>query len=239
VTCRDAEPFETGVVRDVAAATGGRALLGNDSTGALARVAAENRAYCLIGYAPVASPGKNRARKLSVKTRRPGVSLLHRRVYLPSAGKAADELSLLESALPVAGLPIALAPVVVAGDATRRGIIVPFEIGGELKDGARVDYSVIALDPAGRVVRRATGNVKAAGGRAIGEARLVVDARIYQVRIAATLAGDVPLQGLAFATVAVPEGQSKTAEWADPWNARGRSISASRSSRAYGVSRSA
>ena len=209
---RDAEPFETGVVRDVAAATGGRALLGNDSTGALARVAAENRAYYLIGYAPAASSGKNRARKLSVKTRRPGVSLLHRRVYLPSAGQAPDDLSLLESALPVAGLPIALAPVVVAADANRRGIIVPFEIGGELKDGSTVAYSVVALDPAGNVVSRATGNVIAAGGRAIGEARLAVAARIYQVRLAASLAGDAPLQGLAFATVVVPEGQSKTAE---------------------------
>ena len=211
-TGRDAEPFDTGVVRDLAAATGGRALLGNDPNAALARVAAENRAYYLIGYAPASSEGKNRARKLTVRTRVPGVSLLHRRVYLPSSGKPDNELSLLESALPVGGLPIALAPVAVAVDSNRRGIIVPFEIGGELKDGARVDYSVIALDPSGKVVSRANGNVTAAGGRAIGEARLAVDARIYQVRVAATVAGDAPLQGLALATVDVPAGKSKPAE---------------------------
>ena len=82
---RDGQPFDTTVVRDLAGLTGGRALLGNDSNGALARVAAENRAYYLIGYAPAASSATNRARKLSVKTRAPGVSLLHRRVYLPSA----------------------------------------------------------------------------------------------------------------------------------------------------------
>ena len=192
---RDAEPFDTGVVRDLAAATGGRALLGNDSNAALARVAAENRAYYLIGYSPSPSPGKNRARKLTVRTRVPGVSLLHRRVYLPSSGKPANALSLLESALPVGGLPIALAPVAVAAASNRRGLIVPFEIGGELKDGARVDYSVVAVDPAGKVVSRANGNVKAAGGRAIGEARLAVDARIYQVRVAATVAGDSRRKG--------------------------------------------
>lgn len=209
---RDAEPFDTGVVRDLAAFTGGRALLGNDPNAALARVAAENRAYYLIGYAPAPSTGKTRARKLTVRTRKPGVSLLHRRVYLPSSGKAAAESSLLESPLPVSDLPIALAPAAVAVDSNRRGIIVPFEVGTELKDGARVDYSVIALDPAGKVVSRANGNVKAAGGRAIGEARLAVEARIYQVRVAATVAGDAPLQGLAIATVDVPAGKSKPAE---------------------------
>jgi VWFA-related protein len=209
---RDAEPFDTGVVRDLAALTGGRALLGNDPNAALARVAAENRAYYLIGYAPAPSAGKPRARRLTVRTRVPGVSLLHRRVYVPSSGKPANEISLLESALPVSGLPIALAPVVVAVDSKRRGIIVPFEIGGELNDGAKVDYSVIALDPAGKVASRANGSVKATGGRAIGEARLAVEAKIHQVRVAATVAGDTPLQGVALATVDVPIGKSKPAE---------------------------
>ncbi len=209
---RDAEPFDTGVVRDLATATGGRPLLGNDPNRALARVAAENRAYYLIGYAPAPSADKNRARKLTVRTRVPGVALLHRRVYLPSSGKPVNELSLLESPLPVGGLPIALAPVAVAVTGNRRGLIVPFEIGGELKDGAKVNYTVVALDPAGKVVSRANGTVSAAGGRAIGEARLAVEARIYQVRVAATVAGDSPLEGLAFATIDVPEGKSAPAE---------------------------
>lgn len=209
---RDPEPFDTGTVRDLAGATGGRALLGNDSNAALARVAAENRAYYLIGYAPPAASGKDRARELTVRTRAPGVSLLHRRVYLPSTGTPTTALSLIESALPIADLPIALAPAAVAGEGNRRGIIVPFEIGDGLEDGTNVEYTVIALDPAGKASARTTGVVRSQGGHAIGEARLAVDAQIYQVRIAAKAGGEAPKEGLAFATVKVPAGKSKKAE---------------------------
>ncbi len=209
-TGRDGTPFDTTVVRDLAGATGGRALLGNDSNAALVRVAAENRAYYLIGYAPSPSANKTRARKLSVKTRAPGVSLLHRRVYLPSTGNQTTALSLIESAMPVPGLPIALSPSAVAGEGNRRGIIVPFEIGSGLTDGTAVDYTVVALDPAGKMAARASGTVKAQGGRALGEARLAVDARIYQVRVAGKVSGDASSEGLAFATVVVPAGKSKT-----------------------------
>ncbi len=207
---RDGAPFDTTVVRDLAALTGGRALLGNDSDAALARVAAENRAYYLIGYAPASSANPAKARKLAVKTRAPGVSLLHRRVYLPSAGNQTTALSLIESAMPVSDLPIALAPSAVAGEGNRRGIIVPFEIGAGLKDGTDVSYTVVALDPEGKLAARTSGTVKAIGGRAIGDARLAVDARIYQVRVAGQVAGEAAAEGLAFATVAVPAGKSKT-----------------------------
>ena len=209
---RDGQPFDTTVVRDLAGLTGGRALLGNDSNGALARVAAENRAYYLIGYAPAASSATNRARKLSVKTRAPGVSLLHRRVYLPSAEVRTSSLSLVESALPVSDLPIALAPSAVAGEGNRRGIIVPFEIGNGLKDGVGVTYTVVALDPAGAIGARAIGTIQAKGGHAIGEVRLAVDAKIYQVRVAAKVNDAAAAEGLAFATVQVPTGKSKVAQ---------------------------
>jgi VWFA-related protein len=209
---RDGEPFDTTVVRDLAGATGGRALLGNDANAALSRVAAENRAYYLIGYAPAASTGKDRPRKLAVKTRAPGVSLLHRRVYLPSAEGPRTTLSLVESALPVSDLPIALAPSAVAGAGNRRGIIVPFEIGNGLKDGVNVTYTVVALDPTGKIGARAIGTLPAKGGRAIGEVRLAVDARIYQVRVAAKVADETATEGLAFATVQVPAGQAKVAQ---------------------------
>jgi VWFA-related protein len=209
---RDGEPFDTTVVRDLAGATGGRALLGNDANAALSRVAAENRAYYLIGYAPAASTGKDRPRKLTVKTRAPGVSLLHRRVYLPSAEGPRTTLSLVESALPVSDLPIALAPSAVAGAGDRRGIIVPFEIGHDLKDGVSVTYTVVALDPAGKVGARAIGTLAAKGGHAIGEARLAVDATIYQVRVAGKVADETAAEGLAFATVQVPAGQAKVAQ---------------------------
>ncbi|MGE0866241.1 MAG: VWA domain-containing protein [Vicinamibacterales bacterium] len=207
---RDGQPFDNTVVRDLAGLTGGRALLGNDASAALNRVAAENRAYYLIGYAPAASDAKNRARKLSVRTRVPGVSLLHRRVYLPSAEGQTTAVSLIESALPVADLPIALAPSAVAGEGNRRGIVVPFEIGAGLNDGATVDYTVVALDPAGKLAARATGSAKVQGGRVMGEARLAVEPKIYQVRVAGKVNDDTGREGLAFATVSVPAGKSKT-----------------------------
>lgn len=209
---RDGQPFDQTVVRDLAGLTGGRAILGNDANAALTRVAAENRAYYLIGYEPSPAADKRRARQLSVKTRAPGVSLLHRRVYLPSTAGQSTALSLVESALPVSGLPIALAPSAVAGEGNRRGIIVPFEMGANLRDGTSVTYTVVALDPEGKIGARAIGTVQARDGRAIGEARLAVDAKIYQVRVAGTVGGDVPEQGLAFATVAVPAGKAKVPE---------------------------
>ena len=209
---RDGQPFDTTVVRDLAGLTGGRALLGNDSNAHLAKVAAENRAYYLIGYAPAASSATTRARKLTVKTRSPGVSLLHRRVYLPSAEGPPMALSLMESALPVSDLPIALAPSAVAGEGNRRGIIVPFEMGSGLADGTTISYTVVALDPEGKIGSRAIGTIQAKGGRAIGEARLAAEAKIYQIRVAGKTSGDSPKEGLAFATVSVPAGKSKVAQ---------------------------
>lgn len=205
---------ELGTLRDLASATGGRALVNaNDLSGILTRVAAENRAYYLLGYEPTAAAaGKSRARKISVRTRAPGVSLLHRKVYLPSAGDKRTKLNLIESPLPVTGLPIELAPAAVAGERSRRGLVVPFEVGGELPDGTEVQYTVVALDPAGKVAGRSTGVVNATAGHALGEARLTVDAKSYQVRVAATIAGDTTRQGLAFAAVDVPAGKSKPAQ---------------------------
>jgi VWFA-related protein len=209
---RDGQPFDQTVVRDLAGLTGGRAVLGNDANTALTRIAAENRAYYLLGYAPAPSQAKDRPRKLSVRTRVPGVSLLHRRVYLPSAEGQRTSLSLVESALPVSDLPIALAPSAVAGEGDRRGIIVPFEVGSGLPDGTNVNYTVVALDPQGKIGARAIGTLQAKDGHAIGEARLAVEAKIYQVRVAATVAGPNPLEGVAFATVVAPVGRAKAAE---------------------------
>jgi VWFA-related protein len=206
-TARD-YPVLTDTLRDLAWATGGRAILNNDLDGALRRIAVENRAYYLLGYAPSPSSGKSRARKLTVRTKAAGVSLLHRKTYLPSSNASAAPLSAIESPLPLRGLQVALAPVVVAGERRRRGLIVPFEIAGALADGADVNYTVVALDPAGTAVWQTAGTLKAAGGRVAGEARLVASAKTHHVRIAASANGET-LQGSAFATVKVPEGESR------------------------------
>jgi VWFA-related protein len=210
-TGRDFEPFEQGVLRDLASATGGRSVLGNDLNAGLERIAQENRAYYLLGYEPVAKTGRVRARKLEVRTKAPGVSLLHRRIYMPGEGAKVAPPELLASPLPVRDLPIVLAPAVVALDKKKRGILVPFEIGRDLRDGTDVEYSAMALDPTGKMVARANGRGKAKDGRLVGEVGLPVESKAYQVRLAAR-ALNPEFNGLAFATIRVPEGRAKEAE---------------------------
>lgn len=208
---RDLEPFDLGPLRDLASATGGRAVLTNGLNAALERIAEENRAYYLIGYEPPAAANRTRARRLQVTTRAPGVSLLHRTMFVPATEARSPEPVLLASPLPVADLPIMLAPASVAVDRRKRGILLPFEIGGGLADGTEIEYSALALDAAGRTVARTSGKAKVAGGRAAGQAGLAVESETYAVRFAAQTAG-AARTGLAFATVRVPPGRTKEPE---------------------------
>jgi len=207
---------ETGTHRDLAAATGGRAIVNtNDIEGSLRRVTIENRAYYLLGYEPAAGDGskKPKARKLRVTTRSPGVELLHRSIYLPGAPGANAVPELIASPLPVRDLPIRLAPAAVPIDKKKRGILLPFEIGRDLRDDTEVEYNAIALDPEGKVVARANGRGRARNGRVAGDLGLTVESKTYQVRFAArALSPDI--EGLAVATIRVPEGKSKEPECA-------------------------
>jgi VWFA-related protein len=205
---------EIGTHRDLAAATGGRAIVNtNDIDGSLQRMAVENRAYYLIGYEPtIDSSKKPKARKIRVVTKAPGVELLHRKLYLPGIG-AATVPELIASPLPVRDLPIALAPAAVAIDKKRRGLLLPFEIGSDLRDGTVVEYSAMALDADGKVVSRANGSGRAMNGRVVGDIGLAGETKTYQVRFAAR-ATNPEVSGLALATVRVPAGKSKEPECA-------------------------
>ena len=207
---------DVGTHRDLAAATGGRAIVaGNDIDGSLVRATAENRAYYLIGYEPVAAPGDNgkrpRARKLRVAIKTPGVELLHRSIYLPNGDARTDVPELIASPLPVRDLPIALAPASVAIDRKKRGVLLPFEIGRDLRDGTVVEYSALALDPEGKVAARANGRGTARDGSVVGEIGLGVESKTYQVRFAAR-ALNPDISGMATADVRVPEGKSREPE---------------------------
>lgn len=204
---------ELGTLRDLAAATGGRAIVAaNDIDAALNRVTVENRAYYLIGYEPAADTSKKpKARKISVTTRSPGVELLHRSVYLPGSDPNAVVPDLLASPLPLRDLPIVLAPAAVVLDKTKRGIVVPFEIGADLRDDTAVEYTAIALDPAGKVISRSTGRGRASNGRVVGDLGLGAETKTYQIRFAAR-AIDPDIAGLAFATVRIPDGKAKEPE---------------------------
>lgn len=204
---RDLQPFDTTTVRDIAGLTGGRALLGNDTNAALERVAAENRSYYLLGYEPASGANRTRARKIRVTTKVPGVSILHRGVYMPAAEIKVVQPELLLSPLPVSDLPITLAPAAVALDRTKRGLLIPFEIGRDLRDDTAIEYSAIALDPAGKVVARSNGTGRSKNGRLVGSVGLPVEAKAYEVRFAARSLNP-EITGLAFATVRVPDGKS-------------------------------
>ena len=210
-TSRDFEPFDNTTLRDLAAWTGGRALLGNDSNAALARVVAENRSYYLLGYEPVNTADRRRARKIKVTTKMPGVSVLHRAVYLPATDVKAAQPELMASPLPLRDLPILLAPAAVAVDKNKRGVLLPFEIGTDLRDGTDVEYTAMAFDATGKLAARAAGRGKAANGRVVGEVGLAVESKTYQVRFGAR-ALDPDVEGLAFTTVKVPPGKSKDPE---------------------------
>ena len=207
---------DVGTHRDLAAATGGRAIVAsNDVDGSLERMSVENRAYYLIGYEPAPGDGskKPKARRLRVTTREPGVELLHRSLYLPGNTAGAAVPALIASPLPVRDLPIALAPAAVAIDKRKRAILLPFEIGRDLRDNTTVEYDAIALDASGKVVARANGRGSAVHGRVVGDVGLATPADTYQIRFAArALAPEVG--GLAFATVRVPAGRSKEPECA-------------------------
>ena len=209
---------DVGTHRDLAAATGGRAIVNaNDIDGSLVRAAVENRAYYLIGYEPAAAPGdkskRPRARKLRVAIKTPGVELLHRSIYLPNDDARIDVPELIASPLPVRDLPIALAPASVAIDRKKRGVLLPFEIGRDLRDGTAVEYSAMALDREGKVAARGSGRGTARDGRVVGEIGLAVGAETYQLRFAAR-AMSPEISGLAIADVRVPEGKSPEPECA-------------------------
>lgn len=208
---RDFEPFDTTAVRDLAALTGGRAVLGNNPNATLAKVAAENRSYYLLGYEPATAGNRLKARKIRVTTKVPGVSLLHRAVYVPGADGKAAEPELIRSPLPVRDLPITLAPAAVALDRNKRGVLLPFEVGRDLRDGTIVQYSAVALDPSGKIVSRASGKGSAKNGRVVGDLGLTAESKTYQVRFAAQ-ALDPEVNGLAFATIKIPDGTSKDPE---------------------------
>jgi VWFA-related protein len=207
---------ELATLRDLASATGGRAIVNNnDVDGTLQRVSVENRAYYLIGYEPAAADAgkKPKARKIVVTTKAPGVEVLHRSVYLPGGNAGAPVTDLIASPLPVRDLPIVLAPAAVAVDKKKRGVLLPFEIGADLRDDTAVEYTAVAVDPAGKVVARTTGRGQAKNGRVVGDAALPVESKTYQLRFAAR-AMNPEVSGLAFATMKVPEGKSKEPECA-------------------------
>jgi VWFA-related protein len=194
-------PIDRGVdtLRDLAAATGGRAIVSrNDLAGALDRISRENRFYYLIGYEPTDTNPRSRAKRIEVRTRAAGVSLLHRRSYSPPAANAKNA-PVVVSPLPVSDLAITLAPVVFPDPAGGASLAVPFELGAGLAGTPRVNYRLVAIDGRGRQSGLMTGTVQATSGSAKGMVRQQLAPGRYQLRLQA----DIPdgASGVALANV--------------------------------------
>jgi VWFA-related protein len=177
-------------LRDLAAATGGRAIVSTNQIDiALTRIADENRFYYLIGYEP-SEPARSRPRprRIEVRTRAPGVTLLHRRAYVPSAAAAlakGAKRSIVASPLPVSDLGITVAPVTFPDPSGGASLAVPFEIGGDLPDGSHVKYGIVAINGRGVQSAPVSGTVRVSGGIARGMVRQKLAPGRYQLRLQA------------------------------------------------------
>ncbi len=191
-------------LRDLATATGGRAVVAtNELSAAFDRITRENRFYYLLGYEPVPSTSA-RARRIEVRTRAPGVTVLHRRAYAPApVNVASTRTAVVASPLPGGGLPVVLAPTLFPDPSGGASLAVPFELGSGLTDGTEVDYSLVAIDGRGRQASGTKGTLKAAGGTARGLQRMTLAPGRYQLRLVAGIEALVQ-EGVAFANVDVP-----------------------------------
>lgn len=104
---------------------------------------------------------------------------------------------------PSGDLAIVLAPAAVAIDHTRRGVFLPFEIGGNLPDDSQVDYTASVLDGGGKPVSETSGRRRSKDGRAIGDVKLTIASKTAQVRFIARVVA-LGMTGTSFATVTVP-----------------------------------
>jgi len=192
-------------LRDLATATGGRAVVSTNQLGeAFARITRENRFYYLLGYEPVSSGSNMRARRIEVRTRAPGVTVLHRRAYAPTpANLKPTRATVVASPLPGGGVPVVLAPTLFPDPSGGASVAVPFELGSGLTDGTEVKYSLVAIDGRGRQAAGLSGTLMAAGGVARGLQRLTLAPGRYQVRLVAEI-GALVQEGVAFANLEVP-----------------------------------
>jgi VWFA-related protein len=197
-----------GGMRDIADATGGRTLVNtNDLAGGFERMVQENRAYYLLGYAPTEPGADRRARRIEVRTRAPGVSLLHRRHYVPDpTGTVASVEGALGAVLPGGELAITLTPSLVIDPKGGMVVSVPFEVSATSLD--RVSFTLAALALDGKPARAVAGKVAAVGNVARDRARLRLEPGLYQLRLAAEVAS-AERRGVAFATIVVPKAAAR------------------------------
>ena len=208
-------------LRTLSGETGGFALVStNDLTGGFDRIVRENSRYYVLGYEPTNTRRDGRFRKIDVRVRQSAGSgpdgpfrVEARRGYVAPKGEetrraeareetAPDLRALLESPLPVSGLPLTSSIAAFRGADGKASTLVALEVGPQFTftdfEGLhrdRVDVSVLAIAADGSVTggdQRAielklkpetVARVQRHGFRTLS--RLQLAPGRYQVRIAA------------------------------------------------------
>ncbi|MCX6539067.1 MAG: VWA domain-containing protein [Acidobacteria bacterium] len=203
-------------LRTVSTATGGFAVISRSFANAFERIRADNSRYYILGYYPTNDKRDGKYRKIDVRVRRAGLKVTARRGYvMPKADKqeapvveTSEGTSLplreaLLSALPVAGLPIAVTAAPFNTAPGRASVLLMLQTPpGSVKfvdEGGRfngkLEVSFVAVDELGKTTGGEHVNLamplKPDLYKMVNEVGLLVESRVslppgrYSLRVAA------------------------------------------------------
>jgi VWFA-related protein len=154
---------QIGTLRTYSEVTGGLALVGtNDFETGFRRIVEDNSAYYVLGYNLQNPKNDGKFHEITVRVKRPGLQVRHRRGYYASrdttakAAPAPDPtVTLLNSPMPVGGLGLRLTTASLRDKASDK-VIVPITVefnGSDLVlDGSnKLNVMYVAIDMSGKV----------------------------------------------------------------------------------------
>jgi VWFA-related protein len=144
--------------------TGGFAIVNtNDLEGGFDRLVKENSDYYVLGYQPTNTRRDGRFRRVEVRLKRPDLRAVTRRGYFVPKDRPVQHIppmrALLDSPLPVTGLPIDSTVAIFRGAKGKASVLATVEMGPGVTltedNGAhrgRVELLVVAVDMDGKIV---------------------------------------------------------------------------------------
>jgi hypothetical protein len=190
--------------RAIAADTGGEAILNtNNFSGAFESLVRSNSTYYLLGYRPAQDHRDGRFHTITIRVRRPGLSVRARKGYLaPEPGPTVEARVLpgvspaggaaLVNPFPTTGLEISVFLSPFKGAARDASVVLGADLRGLVRDGAegRLEVSFLAIDAQGAMRVGSPKNLALSdlGSQSAGPARyidrLALPPGRHEVRIA-------------------------------------------------------